>query len=78
MGSAVAMLGGESGFSAAGVHGVVRMTQIDEANCIIDGTIDGLSPGKHGLHVHECGDISKGCDRYVTSSMIYFTLPLRN
>ncbi|XP_034249014.1 copper chaperone for superoxide dismutase isoform X2 [Thrips palmi] len=62
LGSAVAMLGGDSGFSATGVHGVVRMTQFDEANCIIDGTIDGLSPGKHGLHIHECGDISKGCD----------------
>lgn len=62
LGAAVAMLGGESGFSAFGVHGVVRLTQVDEANCIIDGTIDGLTPGKHGLHVHECGDISKGCD----------------
>ena len=29
--------------------------------CIIDGTLDGLSPGKHGLAIHECGDISGGC-----------------
>ncbi|KAK3907898.1 Copper chaperone for superoxide dismutase [Frankliniella fusca] len=62
LGAAVAMLGGESGFSAVGVHGVVRLTQIDETSCIIDGTIDGLQPGKHGLHVHECGDISNGCE----------------
>ncbi|KAE8748469.1 Copper chaperone for superoxide dismutase-like [Frankliniella occidentalis] len=62
LGAAVAMLGGESGFSAVGVHGIIRLTQIDETNCIIDGTIDGLSPGKHGLHVHECGDISNGCE----------------
>lgn len=31
-------------------------------SCIVDGTIDGLTPGEHGLHVHECGDISRGCE----------------
>lgn len=43
------------------IQGVVRFVQTNE-NCIIDGTIDGLTPGKHGLHVHECGDISRGCE----------------
>uniref|UniRef100_UPI00398E60B7 superoxide dismutase [Cu-Zn]-like n=1 Tax=Pristiophorus japonicus TaxID=55135 RepID=UPI00398E60B7 len=28
---------------------------------IIMGEIYGLTPGKHGLHVHTFGDISKGC-----------------
>lgn len=23
--------------------------------------MDGLKPGKHGLAIHECGDISQGC-----------------
>ncbi|KAG7196698.1 hypothetical protein KM043_016028 [Ampulex compressa] len=60
--SAVAMLGGNSGYSVGdSVKGVIRFVQITEG-CIIDGTVDGLTPGHHGLHVHECGDISQGCD----------------
>ena len=30
-------------------------------SCVIEGTIDGLSPGEHGLAVHETGDVSRGC-----------------
>lgn len=57
------MLGGNSGYSYGEiVRGVVRFVQIDNG-CIVDGTIDGLTPGFHGLHVHECGDISQGCER---------------
>lgn len=57
------MLGGNSGYSFGDiVRGVVRFVQTKEG-CIVDGTIDGLSTGPHGLHVHECGDISKGCER---------------
>ncbi|XP_012280491.1 copper chaperone for superoxide dismutase [Orussus abietinus] len=60
--SAVSMLGGNSGYSINNeVNGVIRFVQTEEG-CIIDGTVDGLSPGPHGLHVHECGDISKGCE----------------
>ncbi|XP_015609326.1 copper chaperone for superoxide dismutase [Cephus cinctus] len=60
--SAVSMLGGNSGFSVGDqIKGVVRFIQIPEC-CIIDGTIDGLTPGAHGMHIHECGDISKGCE----------------
>ena len=29
--------------------------------CVIEGTVDGLEPGEHGLAVHETGDISQGC-----------------
>ena len=43
-------------------QGVVRFTQANQKSCIIDGTIDGLSPGEHALAIHECGDLSGGCD----------------
>lgn len=63
--AAVAILGGECGFGLDSVKGVVRFIQLDEKRCVIDGTIDGLSPGLHGLHVHQFGDISNGCNKYV-------------
>nr|XP_012231671.1 PREDICTED: copper chaperone for superoxide dismutase isoform X1 [Linepithema humile] len=60
--SAVSMLGGNSGYSVGDlIKGVIRFAQTSEG-CIIDGTVDGLTPGAHGIHIHECGDISKGCD----------------
>ena len=46
------------------VMGVIRMTQASEDKCVIDGTIDGLTPGKHGLNIHEFGDLSDACTRY--------------
>ncbi|XP_076277820.1 copper chaperone for superoxide dismutase isoform X2 [Lasioglossum baleicum] len=59
--SAVAMLGGNSGYSVSNkIMGVIRFAQTPDG-CIIDGTVDGLKPGKHGIHIHECGDISEGC-----------------
>ncbi|XP_065209621.1 copper chaperone for superoxide dismutase [Planococcus citri] len=60
--AAVAMVGGECGYGLGQVQGVVRFIQANENECIVDGTIDGLSPGLHGLHVHEFGDISDGCN----------------
>ncbi|XP_023706522.1 copper chaperone for superoxide dismutase isoform X1 [Cryptotermes secundus] len=62
LGAAVAMLGDASGCGFGIVKGVVRFLQTDENTCVVDGTLDGLSPGLHGLHIHECGDISQGCD----------------
>ena len=60
--SAVAMLGGNSGYSVSNdIMGVIRFAQTPDG-CIIDGTVDGLTPGEHGMHIHECGDISEGCD----------------
>jgi Cu-Zn family superoxide dismutase len=29
---------------------------------LIKGTITGLTPGEHGFHIHEFGDMSKGCE----------------
>uniref|UniRef100_D3TN65 Extracellular superoxide dismutase [Cu-Zn] n=2 Tax=Glossina morsitans morsitans TaxID=37546 RepID=D3TN65_GLOMM len=46
------------------IQGVVRFTAItnDQAGVVVDGVIDGLTPGLHGMHVHEMGDVSGGCD----------------
>ncbi|XP_062892685.1 copper chaperone for superoxide dismutase-like [Mobula hypostoma] len=56
LGTAVAMLGPEGP-----VSGVVRFLQLTEQQCVIEGTVDGLSPGPHGLHVNEFGDVSNSC-----------------
>lgn len=42
-----------------GIQGVVRFFQ-NRGTCVVDGTVDGLKPGKHGLAIHECGDVSNG------------------
>lgn len=44
------------------VQGVVRFLQLSPEKCLIDGTVDGLEPGPHGLHVHEYGDVTESCD----------------
>lgn len=46
--------------SKRNVQGVVRFIQATPNLCIIDGTIDGLKPGSHGIQIHECGDLSQG------------------
>ncbi|XP_067831712.1 copper chaperone for superoxide dismutase-like isoform X2 [Heptranchias perlo] len=56
LGVAVAMLGPDSP-----VKGAVRFLQLSEQQCVVEGTIDGLSPGLHGLHVHEFGDLTNSC-----------------
>ena len=61
MGAAVAMVGKEGDYFSSGPKGVVRLTQVDSEQCVIEGTIDGLSPGQHGLAIHEAGDTSMGC-----------------
>lgn len=43
------------------VLGVVRFVQLSDNELHIDGTVDGLSPGPHGFHIHEFGDFSNGC-----------------
>ncbi|XP_013404594.1 copper chaperone for superoxide dismutase isoform X1 [Lingula anatina] len=57
LGAAVAMIEGP-----VSVKGVTRLVQIDENKCVIDGTLDGLTPGKNQLSIHELGDISLGCE----------------
>lgn len=58
LGSAVAMMSG-----VGSIQGVVRFLQLSEERCLIDGTIDGLEPGPHGLHVHTLGDLTLDCLR---------------
>ncbi|KAI9305410.1 superoxide dismutase [Cunninghamella echinulata] len=43
-----------------GTSGLARFVQIDPDTCLIDLTVQGLKPGLHGVHIHECGDVSKG------------------
>ncbi|XP_072495309.1 copper chaperone for superoxide dismutase isoform X5 [Notamacropus eugenii] len=56
LGAAVAMLG-----TSGAVQGVVRFLQVSPQSCLIEGTIDGLEPGPHGLHVHQYGDLTQNC-----------------
>lgn len=58
LGAAVAMLAG-----VGSIQGVVRFLQLSEDRCLIDGTVDGLGPGPHGLHVHTLGDLTLDCLR---------------
>ncbi|XP_053417658.1 copper chaperone for superoxide dismutase isoform X3 [Nycticebus coucang] len=57
LGAAVAILGGPGT-----VQGVVRFLQLTPERCLIEGTIDGLEPGLHGLHVHQYGDLTQNCN----------------
>ncbi|XP_031565495.1 copper chaperone for superoxide dismutase-like [Actinia tenebrosa] len=57
LGAAVAMIEGTNK-----VQGLTRFVQVSRNTCVIDGTIDGLSPGLHGFHIHEYGDFSNGCN----------------
>ncbi|KAI8978955.1 superoxide dismutase [Pilobolus umbonatus] len=43
-----------------GKSGLARFIQVDNDTCLIDLTVEGLTPGKHGVHIHELGDISSG------------------
>ena len=52
-----------------GVSGVLSLSQSSEdAPTVMEGSIDGLKPGLHGLHVHIFGDFSQG----LTSAGGYF------
>lgn len=57
LGAAVAIMEG-----SGTVQGVVRFLQLSSELCLIEGTIDGLEPGLHGLHVHQYGDLTKDCN----------------
>jgi len=61
--TALSTLGGRSGYSIKkSIRGLVRFIEIPDG-CVIDGIVNGLSPGEHGMHIHEYGDISNGCNR---------------
>ncbi len=43
------------------VKGTILLMQSPGTPTLIKGTITGLEPGLHGLHIHEFGDMSDGC-----------------
>lgn len=30
---------------------------------LVQGNITGLAPGKHGIHIHQSGDMRQGCEK---------------
>ncbi|GJQ71553.1 hypothetical protein Trydic_g11261 [Trypoxylus dichotomus] len=42
------------------VNGTIKFKQTDDG-VVIEGEVIGLTPGKHGFHVHGKGDLSDGC-----------------
>ena len=71
LGAAVAMVGRDGDYYTEGAKGVIRLTQVhpvdlpqppvqvDRERCVIEGVVDGLTPGAHGLAIHEAGDVSR-------------------
>jgi Cu-Zn family superoxide dismutase len=47
------------GFGKSPVKGIVHFT-VTEEGVQISGQLTGLTPGKHGFHIHEFGDCSSG------------------
>merc|ERR1712151_855310 len=46
----------------SGVEGIVAFTQENkDSKCTITAKITGLTPGLHGFHIHEFGDLTNGC-----------------
>ena len=43
------------------IWGKIYLEQISYGRVRINGMISGLSPGKHGFHIHEFGDLSDNC-----------------
>lgn len=44
------------------IKGTILLMQTPGTPTLIKGTITGLQPGEHGFHIHEFGDMSKGCE----------------
>ena len=44
------------------VSGIVYLEETADKKTRIYGSIRGLRPGLHGFHIHEAGDMTKGCD----------------
>lgn len=63
MDSAVAEIMSDENKPEHQIRGVIRFVQIDQDNCAIDGTIDGLEPGDHALNIFENGDLTKGFEK---------------
>lgn len=50
----------------ANVSGVVKFSQTTEAApVVVEASFTGLTPGKHGFHIHEFGDNTNGKVYYI-------------
>lgn len=47
--------------SSKKVNGVIYLDELANKNTHIYGTVSGLKPGLHGIHIHEAGDLTDGC-----------------
>jgi len=47
--------------SSPGCTGTITLTQTSADECVIEYCVKGLTPGKHGFHIHEKADFSDGC-----------------
>ncbi|KAJ2808302.1 copper chaperone [Coemansia guatemalensis] len=48
-------------------RGLARFVQVNEDMCFVDITVSGIPEGKHGVAIHECGDLSnvpESCGRH--------------
>ena len=45
--------------------GLARLVQATPTQCVVEATIDGLPEGEYRFIVHEFGDLSQGCERWV-------------
>ncbi len=43
------------------VKGVITLEETINNGCKIQVNVSGLSPGKHGFHIHNKGDLTDGC-----------------
>ncbi|KAI4325559.1 hypothetical protein MLD38_030944 [Melastoma candidum] len=54
---AVALITGGSN-----IRGSLNFIQLPDGATRVQGTITGLSPGRHGFHIHALGDTTNGCN----------------
>merc|ERR1712147_252552 len=45
----------------SGASGVVIFEQVKDQKCKITGEFKGMTPGKHGFHIHQFGNLTEGC-----------------
>lgn len=59
--AAVAEFKGEK-YNHGDVKGTVRFVQVNEEVILAEAALDGLTPGKHAICVHESGDLTRGIE----------------